>query len=85
MVFNLGADMYDAIFEEYVGTALVNRQTAQMPAMFVVQNFMNFVQQVANINQPHRIKVLRYEDIWDKFEQRVKQVEYSVDFQNWED
>lgn len=85
MVFNLGADMYDVIFEEYVGNALVNRQAAQMPAMFVIQNFANFVQQIASTNQPRRVKVLRYEDIWDRFNQAMKQVEYSVEFQNWED
>lgn len=85
MVFNFSGDAYDVIFEEYLGTALVNRQTAQMPAMFVVQNFAQMIQVIMTHREPRRVRVVRYEDIWDKFEQRIKQVEYSVDFQNWED
>lgn len=84
MIF-LGSDMYDVIFEQYVGTALVGRQTARMPSVFIIQNFTDAIHQTAASNQPCKVKILRYEDIWDKIEQKMKQVEYSIEFKNWED
>lgn len=83
--FDMFGNTYDVIFEQYVGNSLVNSQRAQIPQHIIPSQFMQFAQWVAQSKEPRKIKMARYETIWDKFENKQKIVEYSIEMQNWED
>lgn len=74
----------EVLFEQYVGNQVVSQQRLSAPAMMLQSQFMQACQQIAG-QSPMRIKMTRWEEIWDQTEQKTKPVEYSVEFQNWKD
>lgn len=82
---NMFGESYDVIFEQYVGMALVDSRKMNMQRQFIINQFMQLAQQMAALKEPRKLKLIRYEDIWDKFDGAMKQVEYSIEYQNWED
>lgn len=82
---NMFGESYDVIFEQYIGTALIDSHRANMQRQFIINQFMQLVQQMSALKEPRKLKLIRYEDIWDKFDGAMKQVEYSIEYQNWED
>lgn len=46
---------------------------------------MQLVEQVASQSQPMKIRMVRYEDVWNQFDQELKRLELYVEFKNWED
>lgn len=75
---------YEVVFEQYIGNALVNAQKVQLPQQFIISQFMQLVQWATQSKEPRKIKMARYENIWDKFDKKYKPVEYSIEFKNWE-
>lgn len=74
----------DVLFEQYVGNQVVNQQQLSAPAMMLQSQFIQACKQIAG-QSPMKIKMTRWEEIWDQIEQKTKPVEYSVEFQNWRD
>ena len=46
---------------------------------------MQLVQQVTSQSQPMKIRMVRWEDVWDKFDGEWKKLELDMEFKNWKD
>lgn len=86
MFFNFGfSEPMTVVIEQYIGNALVqSQQLSALPEILQAQ-FMQLAEQVASQSQPMKIRMVRYKDIWDQFDQEWKKIECYVEFQNWED
>lgn len=86
MFFNFGFSEPIAVtLEQYIGNALVQSQQLSAPPEILQAQFMQLVQQVASQSQPMKIRMVRWEDVWNQFDNEWKKLEYSVEFQNWKD
>lgn len=86
MYFNFGlSEPMEVLFEQYIGNACVSRQKLSAPPEILQAQFMQLVQQVASQSQPMKIRMVRWENIWNQFDNEWKKLEYSVEFQNWKD
>ena len=75
-------ETHEVDFEVYIGSQLVNKQKMQAPKEFIMMNFMQTAQQIANDNRPIKIKMTRPEVIWDNFENKEKVLTNEVSFSN---
>lgn len=82
--FNPFGPSVDVMIEQYIGNQIVNQQWISGPPILLQAQFMQSCQQIMS-QSPMKLKMLRYENIWDQFEQKIKPLEYSVEFQNWRD
>lgn len=86
MYFNFGlSEPMEVLLEQYIGNACVSRQKLSAPPEILQAQFMQLVQQVASQSQPMKIRMVRWENIWNQFDNEWKKLEYSVEFQNWKD
>lgn len=86
MFFNFGfSEPMEVLLEQYIGNACVSRQQLSAPPEFLQAQFMQLVQQVARQSQPMKIRMVRYKDIWNQFDQEWKRLELYVEFKNWKD
>lgn len=86
MFFNFGfSEPLTVTLEQYIGNALVHSQQLSAPPEFLQAQFMQLVQQIASQSQPIKIRMVRYEDVWNEFDNEWKKLELDVMFQNWED
>lgn len=86
MFFNFGfSKPMKVLLEQYIGNALVNSQQLSAPPEVLQVQFIQLVQQVASQSQPMKIRMVRYEDIWNEFDNEWKRSEWSVEFKNWKD
>ena len=86
MFFNFGfSEPMTVILEQYIGNALVQSQQLSAPPEILQAQFMQLVQQVASQSQPMKIRMARYEDVWNQFDQEWKKLELDVEFKNWKD
>ena len=83
MFFNFGfSEPITATLEQYIGNALVNSQQLSAPPEFLQAQFLQLVRQVASQSQPMKIRMVRWEDVWDKFEVKWKKLELDMEFKN---
>ena len=86
MFFNFGfSEPLTVILEQYIGNTLVRSQQLSAPPEILQAQFMQLVQQVASQSQPMKIRMVRWEDVWDKFDKEWKRLELNIMFQNWKD
>ena len=88
MFFNFGfSEPMTVTIEQYIGNALVHSQQLSAPPEILQAQFMQLVQQVTSQSQPMKIRMVRWEDVWDKFdgEWKWKKMEWNVEFKNWKD
>ena len=86
MFLNFGfSEPMEVLFEQYVGNACVSRQQLSAPPEILQAQFIQLVQQIANQSQPMKIRMIRYENIWNQIDQEWKKLELDVMFQNWKD
>lgn len=86
MFFNFGlSEPMEVILEQYIGNACVSRKQLSAPPEILQAQFIQLVQQVESQSQPMKIRMVRYEDVWDKFGQEWKRLDLSVEFKNWKD
>ena len=86
MFFNLGlSEPMEVLLEQYIGNACVSRQQLSAPPEILQAQFMQLVQQVASQSQPMKIRMVRWEEVWDKFEGKWKKLELDTEFKNWKD
>ena len=72
---------YDVIFEITEGNN-IRKQQMQAPQRIIEQQFLQFMQQAANIQIPIKIKLSRNEQVFDNFDQKFVDRENSVTFMN---
>lgn len=86
MFFNFGfSEPQTVILEQYIGNALVHSQQLSAPLEILQAQFIQLVQQVASQSQPMKIRMIRWEDVWDKFNKEWKKIECYIEFKNWKD
>ena len=86
MFFNFGlSEPMEVILEQYIGNACVSRQQLSAPPEILQAQFIQLVQQVASQSQPMKIRMVRYEDVWNQTDGEWKKIECYVEFQNWKD
>ena len=86
MFFNFGfSEPLTVTLEQYIGNALVHSQQLSAPLEILQAQFMQLVQQAASQSQPMKIRMVRWEDVWDKFDGKWKKIECYVEFKNWKD
>lgn len=86
MFFNFGlSEPMEVLLEQYIGNACVSRQQLSAPPEFLQAQFLQLIQQVARQSQPMKIRMVRYENIWNEFDNEWKRLEWSVEFKNWKD
>ena len=86
MFFNFGfQEPMSVTLEQYIGNALVHSQQLSAPPEILKAQFEGLIQQLAQQSQPMKIKVVRYDEIWDEFEQKRKKIENSIEVKNWRD
>ena len=86
MFINFGlSEPIEVLLEQYVGNACVSRQKLSAPPEIFQAQFMQLVQQVASQSQPMKIRMVRWEDVWNQIDQEWKKLELDVAFQNWKD
>ena len=73
------------IIEVYVGNQLVQTQTITLPDIMVKAQFDSIVQQIIHQSQPMKVIFIRYIDIYDRFENKHKQLKTTLEFWNWRD
>jgi hypothetical protein len=74
-------DLYDVIFEITEGNN-IRKQQMQAPRIIIEQQFLQFMQQAANVQIPVKIKLSRTEQIYDNFDQKFIDQENSITFMN---
>lgn len=86
MFFNFGfSEPLTVTLEQYIGNALVHSQQLSAPPEILQAQFMQLVEQVAGQSQPMKIRMVRWEDVWDNFDNEWKKLELDAVFQNWKD
>lgn len=86
MFFNFGfSEPLTVTLEQYIGNALVHSQQLSAPPEILQAQFMQLVQQVASQSQPMKIRMVRWEDIWNQIDQEWKKLELDIEFKNWKD
>ena len=78
-------DPVTVVLEQYIGNACVQRQKLSMQPIFLKAQFKQMINQIAKQKQPMKIKMIRFEEIWDEFEKKRKVIENFIEFQNWRD
>jgi hypothetical protein len=74
-------DLYDVIFEITEGNN-IRKQQMQAPRIIIEQQFLQFMQQAANVQIPVKIKLSRTEQIYNNFDQKFIDQENSITFMN---
>lgn len=86
MFFNFGfSDPLTVTLEQYIGNALVHSQQLSAPPEILQAQFMQLAEQITSQSQPMKIRMVRYEDIWNDIDGEWKRLELDVSFQNWKD
>lgn len=73
---------YEVIFEVYIEDKLTNRQQMQAPKEMLIVNFLQTAKQIQNDRRPIKIKMIRPEIIWDKFEQKQRIMNNEIELSN---
>ena len=86
MFFNFGlSEPMEVLLEQYIGNTLVHSQQLSAPPEILQAQFMQLAEQVASQNQPMKIRMVRWEDVWSQIDKEWKKLELDVVFQNWKD
>lgn len=75
-------EAHDVIFEVYIEDKLTNRQQMQAPKEMLIANFLQTAKQIQADRRPIKIKMIRPEEIWDKFEQRRRVINNEIALSN---
>ena len=79
--FQMFDDLYDVILEITEGNN-IRKQQMQAPRIIIEQQFLQLMQQAANVQIPVKIKLKRIEQVYDNFDQKFVDRENSITFMN---
>lgn len=86
MFFNFGlSEPMEVLLEQYIGNALISQHQLSLPPQVLQARFMFFVNKIMSQSQPMKVRMVRYEDIWNDIDNEWKKLEFDVMFQNWKD
>lgn len=75
-------ETHEVIIEVYIEDQLTNRRQMQAPKEVLIANFVQTAKQIQNDQRPIKIKMIRPEEIWDKFEQRRRVLNNEIALSN---
>lgn len=75
-------ETHEVVFEVYIEDNLINRQQMQAPKEMIIANFLQTAKQIQADRRPIKIKMIRQEEIWDKFEQRRRVLNNEITLSN---
>lgn len=75
-------ETHEVTFEVYIEDKLTNRQQMQAPKGILIANFLQTAKQIQADRRPIKIKMIRPEEIWDKFEQRRRVINNEIELSN---
>lgn len=75
-------ETYEVTFEVYIENKLINKQTMEAPKEMLIANFLQTVNQISRDKRALKVKMIRPEIIWDRFENREKILNNEVSFSN---
>ena len=75
-------ETYEVVFEIYIEDKLTSRQQMQAPKEMLIANFIQTAKQIQADRRPIKIKMIRPEEIWDKFEQRRRVLNNEIELSN---
>lgn len=79
--FQMFDDLYDVIFEITEGDN-IRKQQMQAPRIIIEQQFLQLMQQAANVQILVKIKLSQTEQIYDNFDQKFVDRENNITFMN---
>ena len=83
MFFNFGlSEPMEVLLEQYIGNACVSHKQLSAPPEILQAQFIQLVKQVTSQSQPMKIRMVRWEEVWDKFESKWKKLELDMEFKN---
>lgn len=74
-------EVYTCTFEITMN-GKVQKQTMQAPRMMIEQQFVSLMQEIQQMRDPAKIKLIRPVEIWDQFSQRRIRRENSITVMN---
>ena len=80
--FNNMFETYEVAFEIYIEDKLANKQIMQAPKEILMANFIQTAKQIQNDQRPMKIKIVRQEVIWDRFENKRKVLNNEISVGN---
>lgn len=75
-------EIYEVMFEVYLGDESVHRQIMKAPKEILIANFLQTAEQIRSDQRPIKFKMIRQEVIWDEFEQKQRVLNYEVEIDN---
>lgn len=86
MFINFGfSEPMEVLLGQYIGNALISQHQLSLPPQVLQARFMFFVNKIISQSQPMKVRMVRYEDIWNDIDGEWKRLELEVSFQNWKD
>lgn len=73
---------HEVTFEIYIEDKLVNKQTMQAPKEMLIANFLQTADQISKDKKALKIKMIKPETIWDRFENKEKVLNNEIEFSN---
>ena len=75
-------ETHEVTIEVYIEDKLTNRQQMQAPKEILIANFLQTAKQMQADRRPIKLKMIRPEEIWDKFEQRQRIINNEIVLSN---
>lgn len=75
-------DFLEVVLNIYVGNQMVQSQRLNGPDQLLAMQFLQFCQQAAQQNEPYKLEMIRYEPMYDQFEDKIVNKEYKMTYWN---
>lgn len=75
-------DFLEVTLNIYVGNQVVQSQGLSGPDQMLAMQFLQFCQQAAQQKEPYKLEMIRYEPMYDQFEDKIVKKEYKMTYWN---
>lgn len=75
-------DFLEVTLNIYVGNQMVQSQRLNGPDQLLAMQFLPFCQQIAQQKEPYKVEMIRYEPMYDQFEDKIVNKEYKMTYWN---
>lgn len=75
-------DFLDVELRIYVGNQVVQSQRLSGPDQMLAMQFLQLCQQAAQQREPYKVEMVRYEPMYDQFEDKTINREYKMTYWN---
>ena len=75
-------DFLEVTLNIYVGNQMIQSQRLNGPDQLLAMQFLQFCQQAAQKKEPYKLEMIRYEPMYDQFEDKIINKEYKMTYWN---